>query len=562
MLKRKQVKIGKSDYKSFIEQNGYFVDKTLFIKEVIDNAYEVIVIPCPRRFGKTFNLSMLRYFFDISLKDTTALFEPYLIWKEETYYTKQQGKYPVIHLSLKGGKANSFEKSQQDIYNILRQVYQENRWLLEKNVLAKDERDEFLAIINKKADATAYDFSLRKLCEYLHRYYGQKAIVLLDEYDAPIHTGFQYGYYDKIIELMKSLLGNTFKDNIHLQKGVITGILRIAKESIFSDFNNPGVFTILSTVFDDKFGFTTKEVQEMLAYFELENQYESIKKWYDGYHFGKVKSIYNPWSIINYIAFSQDGFKPYWVNTSSDHLIKRSITDREADDIRASIGQLVNDGTIERFIDENIIFSDFDRDKEILWSLLVFCGYLSPVQRIEGKEYELKIPNYEIKTLFKEIIVEWFKVELKIRQATLRSMTKNLVNNRIDDFRKDFKKIMADTFSYFDINTEPERVYQAYVLGLLGMLADDYIIKSNRESGDGRYDILLLPKQNSNYGIIIEIKQLDKNAGSKRIQTELAAALNQITNNKYYKELITHQVTKRIELAMVFAGKEVHVEAN
>lgn len=561
-MTNKQVKIGTSDYRSFIKNNGYFLDKTLFIKEVIDNAHEIILLPRPRRFGKTFNLSMLRYFFDASLEETAPLFEPYLIWKEDDYYTQQQGKYPIIHLSLKGGKATNFEKSQTDIYNILAEVYRPYRWLLKGNILSEDEKKQFQDILYLKATPTIYETSLKKLSEYLHRFYKKEVLILMDEYDAPIHTGFHHGYYDDIIELMKSLMGHTFKDNPYIYKGVITGILRIAKESIFSDLNNPGIFTLLNYDFADKFGFTEQEVQMLLNDFDLGDHFVAVKEWYDGYNIGNVKHLYNPWSVINYVDKYREGFKPYWANTSSDELIKSRIIDKEAYDLRTSIEQLIKGETIVRYINENIIFSDFEEDKEILWSLLLFSGYLSPIQEIDWKEYEIKIPNYEIKTLFKEIIVEWFRKSLKVRQTTLRAMTKSLINNQIEAFKKHFKEVMADTFSYFDIHTEPERVYQAYVLGLLGMLTDDYVIKSNRESGKGRYDIMLLPKQNSKYGIIIEIKQLDKDASPKRIDAELSDALKQITNNKYYKELIAHHIHNRVEMAMVFVGKEVYIDVN
>lgn len=559
MNRRKQLRIGTSDYQQFIATNGYFVDKTLFIKEVIDNAHEVMLIPRPRRFGKTLNLSMLRYYFDAGLKDTAKLFEPYLIWKEAGYYTAQQSKYPVIYLTLKGAKATTFETSQQDIYLILTAIYRDFQWLLEKNILNASEKADFQKITSRQANSSIYETSLKNLCSYLYRYYGEKTIVIMDEYDAPIHTGFQYGFYDAIIQTMKSLMGATFKDNPYLYKGVITGILRIAKESIFSDFNNPGIFTTLSYSFADKFGFTEAEVQKLLAYFGLEEKFDLAKEWYDGYQFGDIKSIYNPWSILNYLDKYREGLKPYWVNSSSDELIKNQITAKNAADIRTDLETLIKGRTIEKYIDENIIFSDFHKDKEVFWALLLFSGYLSVTHTYRGGWYQLSIPNQEVKTLFTKIILEWLKRNLHIRFDTLRAMAHSLTTNQIDAFKIHFKSIMSDTFSYFDVHTEPERVYQAYVLGLLSMLGDDYVIKSNRESGKGRYDILLLPRNLADYGIIMEIKQLDKDANQKNIQAELKAALGQIQKNQYYKELEAHEVQKRIEMAMVFVGKEVYL---
>ncbi|MCO6487102.1 MAG: AAA family ATPase [Phaeodactylibacter sp.] len=559
MTGRKRLKIGTSDFRKLIEDNGYFVDKTLFIKEVIDSAHEVMLIPRPRRFGKTLNLSMLRYFFDAAQPDTAGLFEPYLIWQAGEYYTAQQGKYPVIHLTLKAAKSPGFEKSALFIKNILKEVYQQNRYLLEKGVLSPEEEETFRQILEGKADMATYEFSLKKLSEYLYRHYGEKAIILMDEYDAPIHAGYQHGYYEESIALMKSLMGNTFKDNEFLQKGVITGILRISRESIFSDLNNLGVYSLLGHAFADKFGFTEEETAQLLEYFHLHDYFGQVKKWYDGYQVGDKAHIYNPWSIINFIERHTEGFKPYWVNTSSDELIKKRVVAKEAENIRGDIEQLIKGETITKNIEENIVFSDFAEDWELLWSLLAFSGYLTPVKWFKKKEYELKIPNYEVKTLFDEIVLEWLKKEVKVRDFTLKALAQSLVNNRIPEFEKHFKQLMGDTFSYFDIHTEPERVFQAYVLGLLGILGDDYVIRSNRESGSGRYDILLLPRDRSRYGVVMEIKQLKKDASEEEIQQQLREALGQITGNRYYRELLDHKVENRIEMAIVFVGKEVYI---
>ncbi|MCB0595357.1 MAG: AAA family ATPase [Lewinellaceae bacterium] len=560
MAGRKRLKIGTSDYRKFIEENGYFVDKTLFIKEVIDSAHEVMLIPRPRRFGKTLNLSMLRYFFDLMQPDAAKLFEPYLIWQQGEYYTKQQGKYPVIHLSLKAAKSADYDKSVLFIKTILTKVYEQNRYLLENNILSPDERTKFEQILSGEADMASYEFSLKNLCEYLVRHHHQKAVILMDEYDAPIHAGYQHGYYDEVISLMKSLMGNTFKDNEFLHKGVITGILRISRESIFSDLNNLGVYSLLSHTFSDKFGFTEEETAQLLAYFNLQDAFSQVKKWYDGYQVGNKAHIYNPWSIINYIERHTEGFKSYWVNTSSDELIKNQIAAKGAGNIRTNIEQLIKGGVITKSIEENIVFADFVEDRELLWALLVFSGYLIPVKDWQDGSFDLKIPNYEIKTLFKKIVLEWLRREVKIRDHTLRSMALSLANNQISEFKKHFEQLLGDTFSYFDIHTEPERIYQAYVLGLLAILGDDYIIKSNRESGKGRYDILLAPHDASKYGVVIEIKQLDKGASEKQIQQELENALNQIANNQYYKELLAQKVGNRIEMAMIFVGKEVYID--
>lgn len=558
MQRKKTLKIGSSDFRNFIEGNGYFVDKTLFIQELMDNPYDVVLLPRPRRFGKSINLSMLKYYFDAGEKDTAKLFKPFKIWQTGTYYTNRQGKHPVIHVSLKGGKATSFKTSQAHIFSILTQLYEQFNWIQTKDILTSSEKNKFKQIVYGEATPTLYYNSIKDLSDYLERYYQEKVLILMDEYDAPIHTGFYHGYYDEIIELMKSLMENTFKDNPYLYKGVITGILRIAKESIFSDLNNPGIFTILQSAFSDRFGFVKEEVQDLLAYYDLAQDFPKVETWYDGYQFGKQSGIYNPWSITNYIAQQEDGFNTFWVNTSSDDLIKTRIREKEAIEVRTSIEHLLKGESVTKYLNQNIVFSDFEEDKELLWSLLTFCGYLSPIHQVGAEEaHSLRIPNYEIRLLFKQIIIDWFKKDLKIRQTTLRNLANSLRHNRLQDFEKYFKQIMGDTFSYFNINTEPERVYQAYVLGLLGIMGDDYIIKSDRESGDGRYDILLLPKNQKDYGVIMEIKQLDKKATTAAIDKELTTALQQIHDNKYYKELKAHQITNRLELAILFVGKEV-----
>ncbi|MEN0051230.1 MAG: AAA family ATPase [Bacteroidota bacterium] len=559
MRRKKNLQIGISDFRHLIEENGYFVDKTLLIKELIDSGFHVLLMPRPRRFGKSLNLSMLKCYFDYREKDTQALFEPFQIWQTDEFYKKQQGRRPVIHFSLKRGKATNFEASKKAIYSVITDIYNDFIWLLETDTLSKNEVADFNKIIFRAADSVLYEAAIKQLSEYLHRQSGEKVLILLDEYDAAIHAGFYHGFYDEIIALMKSILGNTFKDNRSLYKGVITGILRISKESIFSDMNNHGIFTVLSTSFSDKFGFTEKEVKALLEYFNYGEEYPDVKAWYNGYKFGNTEEIYNPWSICNYIALHADGFKSYWGNTSSDDIIRSSITTRENTEIRADIEALIKGESITKILNANITFSDLRQDPDIFWSLLTFSGYLTPVQDFDFDTYELRIPNYEIHTLFRKIILTWFSRDLKVYQNTLRKMTTALAAGRFIEFEAAFKKIMGDTFSYFDIHTEPERVFQAYVLGLLGMLSDDYIIKSNRELGKGRYDILLIPKDRTRYGILMELKQIDKDATDDKVQASLASALQQIQDNQYYKELKAQAISEHLEIAIVFVGKEAYL---
>ncbi len=341
--------------------------------------------------------------------------------------------------------------------------------------------------------------------------------------------------------------------------------MRIAKESIFSEMNNVGVFTILDPFFADKFGFTQTEVQDLLQYFNLEQQSENIKDWYDGYQFGNTTQIYNPWSIMNYVSRNSEGFKTYWVNTGTDSLIKKEILKPDIDDTYTTLERLVAGETICKLITEDFIFSDFDTQRELFWTLLLFSGYLTATKEIRRNEYELRVPNYEVKTVFQDIVVNWLQHDLRIKKELVYLTAQHLVNNRLADFEKGFRKIIGDTFSYFDTKGIPENVYQAYVLGLLAVIGDDYVIKSNRESGEGRYDILLMPHDKTQYGAVIEIKQLPrkkketKAALTKRINKALTKALGQIEEKEYYKQLEANKISKIIKLPIVFVGKKAYV---
>jgi len=560
----KKLDLGNSDFKSIIENNNYFVDKSLFIEEVINSQSQVILLPRPRRFGKTLNLSMLKYYFAINQLENKNLFTNLKIWQTAPEIKEKQAKYPVIHVSFKDAKANSWEDAYKLIVIQLIKLYLSHDYLLNSGVLKDAEKITFNEIIYKKADSTEYSDSLFKLSDYLYRYYHQKVVILVDEYDTPIQAGYN-NFYDKAISFMRNLLSGAFKDNTSLYKGVITGILRVSRESIFTGLNNVSVHSVLDNEFSDKFGFTEVETKQILKDFEVPTEYEEIKKWYDGYKIGQTTDIYNPWSILNYTVGYKNGFKTYWANTSSNELLKEQLADRNENYTREQLLGLINNETIEKEIDENFVFPNLDKNKELLWSLLTFSGYLTSINKIGRKSYELKIPNYEIKTVFQDIILDWLNTDLKIKQALLIDTTKYLINNEIDKFETGFKKIMGDTFSYFDINGEPENVYQSYVLGLLAIIGDDYIIKSNRESGEGRYDILLIPHDKTKFGIVIEIKQIVRNEKEdnetfiKKIDDKIKEAKKQIDKNKYYMELIDNKISKIIKLPIVFAGKEPYI---
>jgi hypothetical protein len=348
----------------------------------------------------------------------------------------------------------------------------------------------------------------------------------------------------------------------------LTGVLRVGKESIFSEWNNFSVFGITSLFFSDSFGFTQIETEKMLEYFGLENKIEEVKRWYDGYKFGSTENIYNPWSIVNYIAREQEGFKPYWVNSGDYSLIKNRITELN---IKETIQQLIEGKTIDKELKENFVFQDFEHNHELLWTLLTDNGYLTQVQESDFGNYQLKIPNNEVKIVFTDIIKTWIQEEVKLTRDLLVNTARNLINNRLIEFEIGFRQIIGDTISYFDTaerSVTQEQIYHVYTLGLLTILADDFMIKSNRESGEGRYDIMLIPYNKNKNGIIIEIKSIEKQqenednkAFAQRINQEIDLALHQIEKKEYFKELLAHQITsdKIIRLAIVFAGKVPYI---
>jgi hypothetical protein len=507
---------------------------------------------------------MLRYFFDNSRPENQGLFKDLNIWQTENEIKEKQGKYPVIYLSFKDTKHRTWNDTLALIKIELARLFRVHSYLLKGDRLTEIEKTEYTKIADRSADLTDFEICIKQLSEYLFKFHGQKVVVLIDEYDTPIQAGYKR-FYDDAISFMRNLMSGAFKDNDFLYKGVITGILRVSRESIFTGLNNVSVYSIFNDEFSDKFGFTEPETKQILNDFNVPTDYAQIKKWYDGYKFGNTSDIYNPWSILNYAVGYKGGFKPFWVNTSSDELLKERLKERDASFTREQLLKLINDEPIEKTIDENFVFPDLDTDKELLWTLLTFSGYLTIESRSDVDKYRLKMPNYEIKYVFQNIILKWLSMDVKIRRTLLEDTTNHLINYEIVKFERGFKEIIGDTFSYFDTKGEPENVYQSYVLGLLAIIGDDYIIKSNRESGEGRYDIMLIPHDKSRYGIVIEIKQIvrGKNENEQdfrdRIDKKIAEAKSQIDNNHYYKELVASKIKAIIKLPIIFAGKVPYI---
>ena len=591
-MKNKTLEIGKSDFKKIVENNYYFVDKTRLIYDFFNSKAYISLMPRPKRFGKTLNLSMIEHFFDINKKDSVKLFNEFEISKEKEFCKQHQNKYPVINLSLKNVKATNWENSYEDFKIAISKLYKIHNYLSNSDRIEKNDKEIFNRIINRTASTTDYRYSLKNLSEYLQTHFKKDVIILVDEYDTPIIYAYEntakpfnsrdkITYYGKVIEFMQTFLGEAYKGNNTLKKGLLTGIMRIAKESIFSEWNNFKVFSLTSPYFADKFGFTENETKIILKYFNLFSKFEKVKQWYDGYKFGKTEKIYNPWSIVNYIAFNEEGFKAHWVNTGRDMLIRERITEPK---VKENLQDLITGKSIEKKLHDNFIFADLDNeviendDDALIWTLLTYSGYLTQVKELKHDNYELKIPNNEIKTVFKEIIVNWLKEKVRIRRETLISTSEYLINNKIPEFEKGFKQIVGDTISYFDtaptidkktkkITTSKEQIFHVYTLGLLAVLSDDFNIKSNREAGEGRYDIMLIPYNKTKNGVVIEIKQIEKReneeigAFNRRINAKIKEGLNQINENKYYTELIQDGIKSEniIKLAIVFAGKEPFV---
>ncbi len=564
---KKELNLGHSDFKDIILYNNYYIDKSMLIEEVLRAQKAVLLLPRPRRFGKTLNLSMLKYFFDINEPENRKLFKDLKILQTGDNTLRHCGKYPVIYLTLKDAKKNTWKSCYQHITDDISTLYRHHNYLLNKNILDEKEKKDFIDIINETANETKFEKSLKQLSKYLQRYHNEKVVILIDEYDTPIQASHNK-FYEEAISFMRSLLSGALKDNTNLYKGVITGILRVSKESIFTGLNNLSVCSILNNKFSDKFGFTEEEVKQIAIDFNVDTKYSEIKKWFNGYKFGKTTNIYNPWSILNYVLSADEGFKPFWLNTSANELIKNEIKKKNSENIREEILKLINGDIIKKDLEENFVFPNLSKDNDLLWTLLTYSGYLTTKKQVSRKEYELIIPNYEIKTIFQDTIIEWLKADIKIIKSLLENTANYLINNNISKFEIGFKQITGNTFSYYDTAKNHEYVYHSYILGLLAIIGDDYKIKSNGESGEGRYDIMLIPHDKSKYGVVIEIKQIEKQKKNeddkkfnKRINRNIKNALSQIDRNKYYKELIDSKINidKIVKVPIVFAGKEPYI---
>lgn len=547
--------IGVSDFKEIITGNYYYTDKSLFIKDVIEDGAKVILLPRPRRFGKTLNISMLKYFYNS--KDSASLFQKLKI-KEHKHIMDKQGNYPVIYLTFKDEKHSTWENCKKGFTMLFSNLYLQYDYLLNSDVLSDVEKKNFNSILHEEAELVEVAKSLLNLSSYLYKYHNQRVVILIDEYDVPIQEGYTKGYYNQIIEFMRNLLSGGLKDNLYLEKAVLTGILRVAKESIFSGLNNISIYTLLNSRYSNYFGFLEDEVNDMLNYYGIKSQKSEIKKWYNGYVFGN-DVIYNPWSVLNYAKEFTEGFRAYWVNSSGNDLIK-SILAKANDTTKKEFEDLIQGKSIHKQIHEDIVMNEVDKDSENIWSFLLFSGYLKTVNQElkEGIIYcDLQIPNSEVLTLYKKIIISWFKDN--IGNEKFLFMLKSLISGDMETFELLLGECITKSVSYFDIGNESEKFYHAFVLGMLISLNEDYEISSNRESGYGRYDIMLKPKKNTLPGIIIEFKKVST-ARKETLELAVKKALEQIEQKKYKQQLLELNVKDIMEVGIAFEGKEVLVK--
>ncbi|MEW9924041.1 AAA family ATPase [Clostridium butyricum] len=555
---KKTIQVRTSDFKKIIQDNHYFVDKSLIIKEFVENGADVILTPRPRRFGKTLNMSMIKHFFDIENKEENKNLFKGLKIENEKEIMKMQGRYPVIFLSFKDQKHFNFNNLEESISILISHLFRDYEYLLDSEKLSELDKKELKRYMAKEASVIEYSGGLNVLMKFMYKHYNEKIIVLIDEYDVPLQEAFIRGYYEEALVLVRNILTAGLKDNVYLEKALITGILRVAKESIFSGLNNLEVNTILGLNFNDKFGFEEEEVKDLLQYYDLECKMDEVKNWYNGYMFGG-KVIYNPWSVLNYIKNNEQGFMPYWINSSGNELIKRLLS-RGTKETKECLEELIKGNAITKIVDDHIVMKDVDEDEENIWSFLTMSGYLKPVKQelIRGKiKCDLKIPNEEVHIFYENLIVKWFKESLT--SQNYNTMLKALITKDIETFDEIFTEFIMRNMSYFDVSgKEPEKVYHAFVLGMIVSLNNEYEVKSNKESGYGRYDVMLIPRDASNLGIIIEFKRI-KETNSKTIKTGIEEALKQIEENKYEAELIDRGVGDILKLAIVFKGKKVKI---
>lgn len=547
--------VGVSDYR-LASAEYYYIDKTMMLKDFIDERPMVTLFTRPRRFGKTLNMDMLRTFFEKTNEDTSKYFKDKKIWEQGEYYRSFQGKYPVIFITLKDVKHNSWDNTFANIGSIISSEYCRHSDLSKSPKLDKKQKDFYDKMVSEKFSAVDLERSLLYLSEMLKKHYGEGAVIIIDEYDTPIQSGHTNGFYDDVIAFMRNLLSGCFKDNKSLAFGFLTGILRVAKESIFSGLNNLTINSVLDNKYSEYFGFTANEVKEMAAYYSAPDKFDEVCEWYDGYRFGKT-DIFNPWSVINY--FSNDCEpRAFWLSTGSNDIIGEII--KEADnEIYERLTSLVNGGSFTTYIDTSVIYPQIKNNPSSIYSFLLMAGYLKVVKSsvsISGDFMcEVALPNKEISLVYRKEILQ--KLENLIPQATAIAVEEAIFSGDGEKLRDIISNFLIQSVSAFD--AAGENFYHGFMLGVCALFGNSYVT-SNRESGDGRYDIALSPKVNNLPGIIIELKA-EKNCDENELQELAKTALKQINDKKYDTEPKSKGVKTIYKYGVAFSGKHVAVEA-
>lgn len=539
----KQLPIGVSDFKELIEGNYYFIDKTNLLKEIVQDGAKVKLFTRPRRFGKTLNMSMLRYFFDIKNAENHRKLFTGLDIRESSYFEKQ-GKYPVIYLSLKDIKEVSWQDCSRRIRKVLSDLFAEYKYLRDD----LDQRDlkNFDGIWLEEADGNYFD-ALKDLSKYLLRYHEKKVVILLDEYDTPMVSAYENGYYEEAMTFFRNFYSAALKDNVCLELGVMTGILRVAKEGIFSGLNNLAVYSILDERYSSYFGLTEMEVKEALNYYELKSNLQEVKEWYDGYCFGKIE-IYNPWSIINYISNRKVG--AYWVGTSNNFLVY-DLLEKSGRDIFEDLRKIFQGSSLPKTLDYSFSFQDMQNPNEV-WQLLTHSGYLKAEELGEKERYALSIPNREIYSFFEKSFLNRFLGGVDLFQE----MIKELKKENLLGFERKLQSILSHSMSYYDGSMQ-EKYYHNLVLGMLLSLTKEYHVRSNQESGYGRYDLLLEPKRKEDTAYLFEFKVAKR---EEDLEKKAEEAITQMEENHYDVELWERGIGKLLLLGIAFCGKKVKVK--
>ena len=547
-MRKKAVPVGIEDFERIINEDYYYVDKTMLIEELLINRAPVTLFTRPRRFGKTLNMSMLKYFFDVKNKEENKkLFENLKIYNSE--YMSEQGKYPVIFASLKDLKADTWEECLKRLKLFIFDLYAEFEYIREK--MNEWDKRKFEKVLYEKEDAD-YIMSLKFLSDSLYKYYGEKVIILIDEYDAPIINAFDKGYYNEAINFFQTFYSSALKTNNSLKYGVLTGITRIIKEGIFSGLNNLKVDTILNKKYSEYFGLLESEVIEMLDYFGMKYKIEEVKEWYNGYLFGESE-VYNPWSIVNYIDNGE--IKAYWANVSGNTLLENML-DHAGESVYDDLKRFTDGESIEKYISDGTTIKSLLSNDDEIWQLLLYSGYLTKAKNQEKESdsniYNLKIPNKEIRKYFGNMFLNrFFGTEVKTN-----ILIKALENGDIKKFEKTLGEIMINMLSHFDLDKEMEKIYQVFMIGLVGFLMGKYEIISNDESGYGRYDLAMIPIKSNEKAYLMEFK-ISKT--KKGMEERAQKALKQIDEKKYDTKLKARGIKNILKIEVAFYGKEVKV---